>query len=363
VRALALVITLASAVASAAPVDDLGSSDPKTIAAAIDTIERAPGNAETLFAAARAADQTLGDPALAARLYERVAHDFPDASVAMPASRRGEQLRDELGPHDEYAAQTRAFAQLIARAGTNEDEIARDATALADQKWPGAADVLLWETEYLCARGAYDRAQATYATLHARYASSPQAIEGMREATSCALEAKNWALAHALAKELPGGNPVEDATKEALLSAAARGLRRETFGTAAYLALALALLVLLASLADASLRGGRRWPRLRPPIEAMFLAPLAVVFFAIAFAAQRVIAPAVARIMLTGLVLAWISGATLDLLRMRGRPSRARSLVQVAACLLGVVAIAYIALVRDGLLDMLLETAKYGPEP
>src|SRR5206468_10211992 len=108
---------------------------------------------------------------------------------------------------------------------------------------------------------------------------------------------------------------------------------------------------------------GRRAPRARPPIEVMFLAPMAGVLVAVAFAAQRVIAPAVARITITGVALAWLSGAALDVLRTRGRATRARSLVHVAACVLGVLAIAYLSIVRDGLLDLVVETARYGPEP
>jgi hypothetical protein len=104
------------------------------------------------------------------------------------------------------------------------------------------------------------------------------------------------------------------------------------------------------------------WPRLRPPVEVWFLAPIAAVVVAIAFAAQRVIAPAVARITITGVALTWLSGAALDLLRSRGRTTRARSLVHAAACMLGILAIAYVSVVRDGLLDMLVETVKSGPD-
>jgi hypothetical protein len=317
-----------------------------------------------MFAAARACEDRLHDPARAAGLYERIVRELPDARLAIPAARRAEQLREQLGAHGEFAKQASALAELIATAGSaSEDAIGSRADALAHDAWPGAPDAELWLAEWLRGRGRYDAAQARYAELARRWPGSPQAMEAARDAAGCALDARDWDRAERLAGELPGGNPVEDAARAELLAAAKRGRARDLFATAAWLALALASLVLLASLADAVLRGGRRWPSPRPPIEVMFLAPIAGVLAAVAFFTQRTIAPAVTRISLVGVALAWLSGASLDLLRARGRATRARSLVHIAACALGVLAIAYLALVRDGLLDMLVETAKNGPEP
>jgi len=75
------------------------------------------------------------------------------------------------------------------------------------------------------------------------------------------------------------------------------------------------------------------------------------------FTAHRAIGPAVARISVAGLALAWISGAALEL-----RPGRMRALLHVVACVLGVLAVAYIALTHDGLIDMLIETVRFGPD-
>ncbi|HEY6033918.1 MAG TPA: hypothetical protein VIV58_06650, partial [Kofleriaceae bacterium] len=71
--------------------------------------------------------------------------------------------------------------------------------------------------------------------------------------------------------------------------------------------------------------------------------------------------PVVLRIAIAGIGFAWISGATLDLLRARGRAWRARAIGHVVACAAGVVAVAYLALTGGGLLDLLAETVRFGP--
>ena len=57
------------------------------------------------------------------------------------------------------------------------------------------------------------------------------------------------------------------------------------------------------------------------------------------FTAHRAIGPAVTRISLVGLALAWLSGSALEL-----RPGRLRAVLHVVACMAGVLAVAYIAL-------------------
>jgi hypothetical protein len=86
------------------------------------------------------------------------------------------------------------------------------------------------------------------------------------------------------------------------------------------------------------------------------------VLVGVAFTAHRLIAPAVATISAGGVALTWLSGAALEQLRATGRARRLRSLGHIAACLAGVAALAYVALTRDGLLDALIETVRFGPD-
>jgi len=328
---------------------------------AITAIEHAPTTpdlADVLFAAGRACEDRMLDPARALALYERILRELPDASVAIAAGRRAEKLRAIRG-HEELAAR---LAELIAHADERDRAaITREGEALASAAWPGAPDAALWLADWMCRTGQYGEAQARYATLRAKWPDDEQARVAQRNAAGCALDAHDYALATQLANQLAADNDIDAAVKADLLTAARRGRFRQTMYTASWIALLLACALLLASLGEASLRGGRRRPALRPPIEVMFLAPIAFVVVAGTYLSQKAVAPAILRISIGGLVFAYLSGITLDLLRLRGRPVRLRAVVHVLACAFAVVGIGYIAITRDGMLDMLVETVKYGP--
>jgi hypothetical protein len=354
---VACALVLAGTFAQATP-DDQGA-----IAAAITQLEHSPADPDRLLAAARACEDKLDDPARALVLYERIVREAPDARAAVTASKRAAVLRGELGEHDEYATQASALAHLIADGEhLSQAELVARADALAAQRWPGAPEAELFVAEWMRARGQFSAAQARYAHVQAHWPGSPQAIDAARSAAGCAIDAHDWSLAERLARDLPAGDPLAAAARSEVLHMATRGRSRDRITTFAWAALALVFVALLASLGEAVRRGGWRWPRARPPVEVMFLAPIAAALLAIAFAAQRAIAPAIAWISAIGLGLAYLSGMTLDLLQLRGRAYRARSIIHVAACVVGVLAIAYIAITRDGLLDLLATTLRDGPE-
>jgi hypothetical protein len=90
---------------------------------------------------------------------------------------------------------------------------------------------------------------------------------------------------------------------------------------------------------------------------------VAAVLVGVALTTHETIAPAVLTLSLGGLVLAGLSGATLDLLRATGRPLRRRAFTHAALCVAAATALLYISLMRDDLLDMVIETMRFGPEP
>lgn len=362
--ALAAVV-LATAVASAEPslLDGLATEDPQALAAAVTAIEHAPTTpdlADALFGAARACEDRLLDPARALVLYERILAELPETRVAQAASRRAEQLRAELGPHHEHAHEAAAFAQLIAAADTlPTDELLRRADALAAAPWPGAPDVALWTAEVLRRQRRFALALPRYAEIVRRW--PERAASARLGGAGTAIEAHDWALAEQLIDTLPAADPADRLIRDNLVADLDTGRRAARGYLVAWIALGLAVLALLGSLVEASLRGGPRRPSLRPPTEVLFLAPVAVVLVVIAFAARAVVAPAVAQISIAGIVFAWLSGATLDLLRVRGRGVRIRSIVHALACGAGAIAIGYIAIVHGELLELLAETVQAGP--
>ena len=104
---------------------------------------------------------------------------------------------------------------------------------------------------------------------------------------------------------------------------------------------------------------------LKSQIESTFgvtaAAPVAALIVAVSLTGHVEVASAVLWISIAGVLLAWLSGAVLDLCRTRERNVRARSLLHAVACIVGILSIGYIKVTRDGLLDMIAETVKFGP--
>ena len=351
-------------------VDGLTTNDRRSLERAVDDIEHAPAGtpelASALLAAARASEDRLSDPVRALALYVRIERDFPQDGSAYVAARRADQLRAQIGSGGAYATD---FAQLIAQADQlSVDEVTRRATALTATAWSGGAEVALWLAGYLQRVRRFGDAEARYAEVGAKWPNSNFATRAARGRAGNALEARDWRHAVVLANALPATSPSDVAIREQILRAAKRGAARDQRYLGAWGLLGLAIVALVASLAQALWRHGQglhgRWRhRLRPPFEVLFLAPIGLVIVIASFTAHKAIAPAVVRIMGTGVVLAWLSGAALDALRGSGRSVRVRSMIHIAACAIGIIAISYIALTRDDLLDMLIETVRFGPEP
>ncbi len=348
-------------------VERLGTDDRAAIERAVAEIERAPAGTPSLdyalFRAGQACEDTLADPARALALYERLVRELPEAGLAIAAGRRIARLRAQLGAGGQSAREAAELAALIAGADRlPPGELDRRARALADAAWPGAPEAALWHAEWLRRARRFAEAEARFAAIAGRWPGSPHAIEALRGAAGNALDARDWTRAEELARRLPAIEPADRVMREELLDAAASGRRRARWYAIAWIAVAAAALGLGASFAEAL----RRTPaprRVRPPLELLFLAPVAAVLVGVALTTHQTIAPAVLTVSLGGLVLAGLSGATLDLLRAAGRPLRRRAVLHATLCVAAAIALLYIALMRDDLLDLVIETVRFGPEP
>src|SRR5688500_18481423 len=106
---------LARAAGEAELLAGLATDDPAALATAIAAIERAPATpelADVLFAAGRACEDRLHDPARALAIYERIVRELPDAGISIAAGRRIEQLAGVR----EHAREAAELAALIAEA-------------------------------------------------------------------------------------------------------------------------------------------------------------------------------------------------------------------------------------------------------
>lgn len=235
------------------------------------------------------------------------------------------------------------------------------ALALGRDPGPAGAEATLWFAEWLRRHERFDAALARYAEVSARWPGTEPARVALRGSAGAALAAERFELAAAFARQLPADAAGDRILREDLLTAAARGQYRATWMTRAWLALAVILAALLASLLEAARRGGWRRPVLAPATEVVFLGPVLAVLVGVALTTHELIAPAVLTVSLGGLALAYVSGAALDTLRSRGRAVRARAMLHALLCMGGVACLLYITLMRHQLMDMVTETMDFGP--
>lgn len=99
-----------------------------------------------------------------------------------------------------------------------------------------------------------------------------------------------------------------------------------------------------------------------PPLEVMFLVPLAAVLIIVAYRGNPLVARAVRDIAVGGVLVAWLSGVLLEATRAhRGGLRMARVVIHVVLSMIAVGATVYLALDRDQLLDVVTETWRGGP--
>ena len=94
----------------------------------------------------------------------------------------------------------------------------------------------------------------------------------------------------------------------------------------------------------------------RPPPEVLFLAPIAAVFVAVAQSGNPLVARAVLAIAVTGTIVAWISGAILT-----GKRGRLGLVLHGLLAAAAVACAAYLAIDRDRMIDLIVETWHGGP--
>lgn len=99
----------------------------------------------------------------------------------------------------------------------------------------------------------------------------------------------------------------------------------------------------------------------RPPTEAWYLAPVALLLALVALPGNPLVARAVRWIGLAGVLIAWLSGALFEAARARGPLGARRVAVQLALVLAAVGAAAYLIVDGIGLLGLLEETWRGGP--
>lgn len=348
--------------------DRLGAKARADVERAVAAIERAPADTpyldEAMREAARACEDVLADPARALALYDRILGDFPNGSASRVARVRARLLRDRVGTGNAHAREAADLSQLVTTADdTPAAELIRRADALSALDWPGAPDAAMFLAEWLQRTGRLDEAQRRFAAIEAKWPDRPQAQAARRGGASTAIMSHAWDRAETLTRGLVVIDEADRVLRDELLDRIHRGRRLDFWYRVSWVLLVGCLAGLIASLLEAGLRGGKRKPRLRPPVEVMYLFPIGAVLVGVALTTHRAIAPAVFVLSIGGLVLAWLSGITLELLRSRRRGIALRAAIHVALCFGAVTSLVYITLTHNDLLDMMIETVQFGPDP
>jgi len=347
-----------------------GPDDDETAQRLERTARRYPENrqaADALYTAATLREERLSQPGLALALYQELVARYPDHRTARAAERRMATLSRLLGPAGDGAAAHAVFEDLRERSSGRPDAaVVRDAEQLlaAHPHWAGAYDVGMWLGEMELRQGHYGAAHGRFRAAAERASTARDrmsALLGAAEAAtrSGAFDAADALLAAIALDDDPASRSIVSEARSEVASARrrARAARWAAWTLAAAL-LALALLLLLAA------RGARPalsllWP---PPLEALYLAPVAAVLFAIATTGYQGLATAVGWVSAGGVAIAWLSGAGLEQRRRATQGYRRWVAVHIVVVMVAVLALTVVAVWHAGLIEPILETLAHGPD-
>ena len=342
---VAVALLIATAYVAAAHADD--AADQAAFAAATQRLgdgdlAGARAGLEALAAAApdgRWADDALaeaagiaeqqGDLAGARRLWKRVVDEHPDGRLARRAAARLATLIEAGGADGAWDAVAAEHDRLVRAASAAEDPHAslHALAAVLDRhptypRWFGAA---LW----------------------------------LGEAWARIAERRDAAAAERLLRSIDQLDRLDGKARAQALADVARRRFRDRVGLLARIALGLGVLAVavLVRRRRGSWRGAARalWP---PPLEVVYLAPVALGLVVVGERGNPLAARAIEVILVGGLGVAWLSGVVL-----RSRAARLTTsalILHVVAVLAALVAIVWIAVMHDQLLDLLIETWRSG---
>lgn len=373
VAAIALVATRARADASGDAFDRalrrLAAGEVTAIddlVALADAAPTSPWADDALAEAARGAE-AAGQLHRAAALYQRILTAYPDSRQARRAQARIAELAHAIGADGSWERVAAEHAAILrAAAGRADPRPQLDAMAAlvrAHPAYPDGYTARMWLGDTWLRLGEPARARPWFDEA-VPVARDPRDAWRARKASGDALAALGEDdAAEAVYRALRGASAEQDGTLDQAMAelATTRGRRRLTLG--AWLVLILGTLAAIAM----ARRDTGSWRRAlaalaRPPVELWVALPFAVLLTVVAWRDDAMVGIAVSWIAGGGLAVAWLAGASLAIARARGPIRFERAAVVAAVAALAVVAIAYLAVVRGQLIDLLIETWKHGHE-
>jgi len=330
-----------------------------------DELPSSPWADDARMEAALAAER-LGRLDDARRHLERLLADHPGSRLARRARARLDRLIAATGPSGEWssvAAEHDAIVRDAAGAADPTPQVRRLERLVRDHAgYPRVFEARMWIGDAWMRLGDREQGLAWYREA---VRTAPDAAARFRagRAVGDALAARGDLEGAAATYQSLRGEPGVDL--EALDRALARLEIVRARARHAHWAWALLAGLVIAS-AVALRRSAGSWRAAAralfpPPTEVLYLAPVAAVLIGIGLGGNRLVAGALRWIVLGGLAIAWLSGAVFAAAaRHRGRLMWPRVAVHIAAVIAAVAAVAYLAIMRDQLLDMLIETWRHG---
>lgn len=329
---------------------------------------------DALFTAAKLYEERLADPARARTLYTRLVDAYPDSRTALAARRRLDDLTAAIGPDHQGAQALARFTDILqhfTERGERESLTMAEAVLADYPDWPSRSRVLTWMGD-VHQRGSRHRLALTRYLQAAKAAEAAGAearaeaqVAAYRGAGEAALALGRFDAAEGYFRQMPvGADPSRIRSLEDALERVERARLRALLYVLSFAVIAVVVLLFIGLLrtAASTWHEALRAARTVPP-EAVFMLPIAGILMAASLTAHYAIAPAVAVICIGGLTITWLSG--IGLLAARARREGIgpwRPAVHALASVLAVIALTYIALHHNRLVDMIIETVRFGPD-
>jgi tetratricopeptide (TPR) repeat protein len=331
-------------------------------AAAADALEKLgrarpddPFADDALFEAALISEEHLSDPTRAARLYEKVAHDYPSSRLARRARARADFLSMSLktgeAPLREYQDILNGFARR-----PHAESLARMEKLLAEHPGFALADrALYWLGATWLDERRPDLAVRNFLAVEERFPNGEWAARAKKARADLLLRTGHPLEARRLYDQL--------GTSSDLLARAAgrEGVAqvRSSIRRAIVWWLAVAYVIAFLLLHARTLARLRAW---RVPTELWFYLPVAGLFVIAGVTENLSILIATGTIAVGGGLIVWascgVTAAELD----RGTLTLRTRLGRVAAAAAAVLCVMYVAVQSTGLTDLMIETLRSGPE-
>lgn len=291
--------------------------------------------------------------------YRALIARFPESAYVRHAEARLGYLARIVGDDAAFSAAQAEREALMQQAARLEDPapalIALEELLRREPQLPAWADAARWLGEQWLQQGDIERGLAWFRAL----AAHPGENAGARTralASALVQVGRLGEAANLIASLDAGGDITQRAAIAELRRKLASAQRQQRWRAVAMAWLAGFALVVVGYVLR---RGARGWrERLAPDLAVAYMVPIGAALVAMSYSRQPMVAAATLWIVIGATLLTWLLGCAL-----RTRPRRAVALAIIGGAVLASVALVYVAVTQDRLIDMLIETWRYGHDP